>query len=60
MGLGRMVGLPLLSYWPNFGFARAKEMRTRHAMNSKSTSRLSGLAFFLEPWLGLGLGLELG
>ena len=47
-----MIVLPLLSYCPNLGLARTKEMRTRHAMNSASTRRLSGFWFFDEPCTG--------
>ena len=46
-----MIGLPLLSYWPNFGLARAKEMRTWLGL---------GLGLGLGIGLGIGIGLGLG
>jgi hypothetical protein len=49
---GSPTSFALLSYWPCFGLARKKEIRTRQPRNSVSVSRLSGFLTFIEPGSG--------
>ena len=49
---GSGTSFALLSYWPCFGLAREKAMRTRHERNSYSTRLLSGFVAFFDPGVG--------